>query len=433
MIVTVIGLGKIGLPLAVQFAIKGHEVLGVDINPETVVLVNRGIEPFPGEDKLQELLAQAVTSGSLRASLSTSECVAVSDVVVVIVPLKVNDLLEPDYSAIDSVTEDIAQRLKKGALVIYETTLPIGTTRNRCGRIIEERSLLQMGVDFFLVFSPERVLTGRVFSDLRKYPKIVGGVNERSAVEGVKFYESVFDFDIRSDLARPNGVWKVDSLEAAEFVKLAETTFRDVNIALANTFARHADHLQLDVYQIIEASNSQSFSHIHQPGVAVGGHCIPIYPIFYLAGDKGAELVEVSRRQNADMPHYFVSRIMEHVGELQGKKVLVLGASYRENVKELSYSGAFQLIHHLESNGALPEIFDPLFTNTELSRSGLRPITSQLKEFEIAIVQTRDEEFFKLFIQNEFSNLRYIFDGRNLFRGVSPKSDVPIITLGRGS
>ena len=137
------------------------------------------------------------------------------------------------------------------------------------------------------MFSPERVLTGRVFADLRKYPKLVGGIDPESEKRGIEFYESVLDFDERDDLPKPNGVWPMGSAEAAEMAKLAETTYRDVNIGLANQFARFADKNGIDVYAVIEACNSQPYSHIHQPGIAVGGHCIPVYPRLYLHNDPG--------------------------------------------------------------------------------------------------------------------------------------------------
>ena len=131
--------------------------------------------------------------------------------------------------------------------------------------------------------SPERVFSGRIFEDLRKYPKLIGGLDDPSSKRVAEFYEAVLDFDDRPDLARGNGVWDLGSVEAAELAKLAETTYRDVNIGLANTFAMYADSIGVDIFAVIEASNSQPFSHIHQPGIAVGGHCIPVYPRFYLS------------------------------------------------------------------------------------------------------------------------------------------------------
>jgi nucleotide sugar dehydrogenase len=280
--ITVVALGKIGLPLAVQFARKGHSVIGTDVNEKTVELVNSGVEPFPGEAHLGEYLAEVVKIGALRATSNTTSAVAESDAVVVVVPLFVDKDGVPDFGWMDAATQSIGNGLKPGTLVSYETTLPVGTTRDRFAPALEKLSGLKAGVDFHLVFSPERVFTGRVFADLRKYPKLVGGINEASGAHGVKFYEEVLDFDERADLLRGNGVWDLGSSEASELAKLAETTYRDVNIALANQFALFSESHGIDVQKVIDASNSQPFSHIHRPGIAVGGHCIPIYPRFYL-------------------------------------------------------------------------------------------------------------------------------------------------------
>ncbi len=234
--VTVVGLGKIGLPLAVQFAASGHTVHGADVDPVTVQTVNEGTEPFPGEAHLAEKLAQVVASGALVATTDTAAAVRESDAVVVVVPLFVDDEARPDFGWMDSATDDIARGLTPGTLVSYETTLPVGTTRTRWKPRLESGSGLVEGVDFHLVFSPERVLTGRVFADLRKYPKLVGGLSAEGAAKAVEFYESVLQFDERPDLERGNGVWDLGSAEAAEMAKLAETTYRDVNIGLANQF-----------------------------------------------------------------------------------------------------------------------------------------------------------------------------------------------------
>src|SRR5690606_37622311 len=189
---------------------------------------------------------------------------------------------EPDFGWMDAATRSLGEHLSRGTLVAYETTLPVGTTRTRWKPLLEQVSGLTEGEDFHLVFSPERVLTGRVFEDLRKYPKLVGGLSAEGARRAIEFYAAVLDFDERDDLPRPNGVWDLGSAEASELAKLAETTYRDVNIGLANQFARYSEQIGVDVYQVIDASNSQPYSHIHRPGIAVGGHCIPVYPRLYL-------------------------------------------------------------------------------------------------------------------------------------------------------
>ena len=304
--ICVVALGKIGLPLAVQFASKGHEVIGADVNAETVELVNAGVEPFPGEAHLAEKLDDVVSRGLLTATTDTAAAVAQCEVVVVVVPLFVDEESRPDFGWMDAATEAIARGLQPGTLVSYETTLPVGTTRTRYAPMLEQGSGLVAGDGFHLVFSPERVLTGRVFADLRKYPKLVGGINQDSERRGIAFYESVLDFDERDDLPRANGVWPMGSAEAAEMAKLAETTYRDVNIGLANQFAKFADKNGIDVYAVIEACNSQPYSHIHQPGIAVGGHCIPVYPRLYLHNDPDATIVAAAREANAGMPEYAV-------------------------------------------------------------------------------------------------------------------------------
>jgi UDP-N-acetyl-D-glucosamine dehydrogenase len=208
--VAVVALGKIGLPLAVQFAKKGHEVVGVDVNVNTVDSINKGREPFPGEAFLAEYLQSVVANGSLTATTRYAEAIPNADVVVVVVPLFVNLDGTPEFARLDDATASIGRHLTPGTTVLYETTLPVGTTRNRWVPRLEEASELRCGSDFFVAYSPERVLTGRVFADLRAYPKIVGGVDAESAKRAELFYQDVLDFDDRPDLSQPNGVWDVD-------------------------------------------------------------------------------------------------------------------------------------------------------------------------------------------------------------------------------
>jgi nucleotide sugar dehydrogenase len=369
--ICVVALGKIGLPLAVQFASKGHKVIGADVNERTVDLVNAGSEPFPGEHLLGEKLKAAVEAGTLKATTDTAAAVGESEAVVIVVPLFVDADGTPDFGWMDAATKAVAKGLKPGTLVSYETTLPVGTTRDRWAPMLEEGSGLRAGHDFHLVFSPERVLTGRVFADLRRYPKLVGGVDEASAKAGVAFYESVLDFDEREDLPRPNGVWDLGSAEASEMAKLAETTYRDVNIGLANQFARYADRRGIDVMKVIEACNSQPYSHIHRPGIAVGGHCIPIYPQMYLWNDPEATVVRAAREANAAMPSYAADLLAAAYGDLDGAAVLILGAAYRGGVKETAFSGVFPLVDALRAKGAVPYVQDPMYTPEELEHEGL--------------------------------------------------------------
>ena len=409
--ICVVALGKIGLPLAVQFADKGHHVIGADVDQRVVDLVNAGEEPFPGEHQLAEKLAAAVKDGRLRATTNTSEAVAQSEAVVLVVPLFVDAEGVPDFRAMDSATKAVAAGLEPGTLVSYETTLPVGTTRNRWGSMLAEGSGLQPGKDFSLVFSPERVLTGRVFADLRKYPKLVGGVDAASAEHGVRFYEQVLDFDERPDLDKPNGVWDLGSAEAAELAKLAETTYRDVNIGLANQFARYADSIDVDIMKVIEACNTQPYSHIHRPGIAVGGHCIPIYPRIYLWNDPAATVVRSAREANADMPGYAVDLLAAGYGDLAGARVLVLGAAYRGEVKETAFSGVFPTVAELQRRGATVFVSDPLYTGSELEDLGLPPHKGE--DVDAAVIQT-DHASYASLTPKDLPGVKVLVDGRRV-------------------
>ncbi|WP_338538512.1 nucleotide sugar dehydrogenase [Janibacter terrae] len=413
--VTVVGLGKIGLPLAVQFARSGATVIGADVNPRVVDLVTSGEEPFPGEEHLADYLQEVVREGRLSATTDTAAAVSQSDVVVVVVPLFVDDEARPDFGWMDSATGDIARglRAENNTLVIYETTLPVGTTRTRWKPRLEEGSGLREGSGFHLVFSPERVLTGRVFADLRKYPKLLGGLSTDGASRATTFYESVLQFDERPDLKRGNGVWDLGSAEAAEMAKLAETTYRDVNIGLANQFGVFAAKNGIDVHQVIEASNSQPYSHIHSPGIAVGGHCIPVYPRLYLWNDPDATVVRAARAANAAMPEYTVGLAEAAAsGSLKGKRVVVLGAAYRGRVKETAFSGVFGTVDALRARGAEVLVHDPMYSDAELGDFGWTPY--RLGEaVDVVIVQADHPEYADL-SQSDFPGLEVAIDGRRV-------------------
>lgn len=409
--ICVVALGKIGLPLAVQFARKGHRVYGADVDARTVDVVNQGVPPFPNEAGLEEALAEVVTAGLLTATTDTTAAVADSNAVVVVVPLFVDSEAVPDFGWMDAATRAIGAGLRPGTLVSYETTLPVGTTRTRWAPMLAETSGLTPGEDFHLAFSPERVLTGRVFADLRKYPKLVGGIDEGSGRHAEEFYRAVLDFDERDDLPQPNGVWNLGSAEAAEMAKLAETTYRDVNIGLANQFARYADTVGVDVLKVIEACNSQPYSHIHRPGIAVGGHCIPIYPQIYLWNDPAATVVRAAREANTGMPHYAVELLAAACGDLTDVSVLVLGAAYRGGVKEAAFSGVFPIVAELQGRGARAYVSDPLYTPEELEALGLPAHRGE--PVEAAVIQADHREYATL-SPEDLPGVTVLVDGRRV-------------------
>jgi nucleotide sugar dehydrogenase len=410
--VCVVALGKIGLPLAVQIASRGHRVRGADIDRHVVDLVNAGVEPFPGEHDLATKLSEVVDRGLLDATTDTAAAVRASEAVVVVVPLVVDSEARPDFRALDAANRAIAAGLRPGTLVAYETTVPVGSTRQRFMPMLAELSGLSID-QFDVVYSPERVYSGRIFADLRRYPKLVGAMTPEGAARAEAFYSAVLEFDDRTDMHRPNGVWDLGSTEAAEFAKVAETTYRDVNIGLANQFARFADTIGIDVYSVIEAANSQPFSHIHQPGIAVGGHCIPVYPRFYLSNDPDATVVRAARTANEDMPRYCVERLKALCGgSLSGRKVAVLGAAYRGGVKETAFSGVFGVVDALRAEQAVAVVHDPLYSHDELRALGLEPFDVG-QRCDAAIIQSDHREYRQL-RPSDLPGASAVFDGRRV-------------------
>jgi nucleotide sugar dehydrogenase len=421
-LVAVVGLGKIGLPLAVQYAQHGWRVIGCDSNHQVVEMINAGQPHVQEEPELADVLPSLVQHGLLSATVDTTEAVRQADVVVVIVPVVVDAESQANFAAIDAVTSAIGTGLHPGMLVIYETTVPVGTTAGRFAQMLERASNLTAGQDFLLAYSPERVSSHTLFRDLRLYPKIVGGINNQSTSAAVAFYQSVLDANILA----------MDSSNDAEFVKLIEATYRDVNIALANEFARFADARGLNVTAAITAANTQPYSHIHTPGVGVGGHCIPVYPYFLLAGLQEIPasagtldmltLPRTARRINDEMAEYAVSRIEEALGSLINRSVLILGVAYRGDVREAAFTSAKRLQDVLVRHGALAYSDDPLFSKDELCSLGHTPLPSGAEGQIEAIILQANHQVYQLLDFSLFPRCQVILDGRQAFQRATVES-----------
>jgi len=410
--ITVIGLGKIGLPLAVYFT-QESDVIGLDSNHKVVEQVNLGQEPFPGESNLQNLLETAISSKKLFATQDQKHAISNADVILICVPLITDKNNIPDFDNIDLVVRAIGKYIKKGTLVAFETTLPVGTTRNRFTKIIEQESGFKVGQDFFVVFSPERVLIGRIFEDLSKYPKLVGGVTSSCTIKGVEFYESVLRFSSLSELNSDPGVFALENCEAAEFAKIAETTYRDVNIGLANEFAVYAKKYNIDFQEVIKAANSQPYSYIHTPGISVGGHCIPIYPHFYLSDFSNSTIVNAARVLNKSMPQYAVGQIKQSFLSLKNMSIGILGLTYRPGVKETAFSGALDLLELLSNESSLVYGYDPLLDENEIIGLGFN-YKREMSNLDGIILHTEHPEFSDINF-HEISTLKFVYDGRNLY------------------
>ena len=403
--IAVVGLGHIGLPLAVQYASRGHDVTGCDIDERIVGDINAGTSPHDDEQALVERVPGLVRAGRLRATTDDAAGVREAEVVVVIVPVVVDEDREIDFGPIDAATREVASGLRPGTLVIYETTLPVGTTRDRFGPMLEAGSGLQLDRDLFLAFSPERVLVGRVLLDLRRYPKVVGGVSEESTRRAVAFYEAALD--------EGTEILAVASAETAEMTKLAETTYRDVNIALANEYARYAAKRGIDVSEVIAAANSQPYSHILTPGVGVGGHCIPVYPHFLFNAEPDLRLPPLARAINDEMATFAVAELERRLGPLSGVDVLVLGIAYRADVREDAFSSAFRLRDQLLAAGAVVHGHDPYFAPEHLAELGFAPYDlSAPTPVRAAVVQAPHATYQSLDLSS-IPGLELVLDGRN--------------------
>ncbi len=424
-VVAVVGAGKMGLPLAAQFASHGWSVIAVDIDQGVVDAINDGRSHVDEEPGLAELVSSAHEAGRLRATTDGAAAAREADVVVLIVPVMLDAASRPDHRHMDAATDSIAPGIHPGSLVIYETTLPVGDTRGRYAPRLEAASGLRAEVDgdvgFLLAFSPERLYSGAALRNLATYPKLVGGLGPLSRDRAAAFYDSVLDAEIVA----------MSSAEAAEFSKLADTTYRDVNIALANEFANYAGRIGVDVTEVIAAANSQPYSHIHQPGIGVGGHCIPVYPHFLLDRAPELSLVARAREVNDGQVDVAIGAVREALGSLDGVGVLVLGLTYRHGVKELAYSRALPLIERLRAAGARVLAYDPLLTDEEIARTGAEPWRwgEAASGVRAIITQTADPRWNEL-DQRWLPDLQVVLDGRNSLGDLVAAAGVRRIGIG---
>lgn len=409
--IAVVGLGKIGLPLAVQYARHGHKVIGCDTNARVVENLNMGKSHVQEEPELPLEVSRLVCEGLLSATSHTAAAVRAADVVVVIVPVAIDAEHKVNSAQIDAATTAIGEGLQPGTLIIYETTLPVGTTSRHLRSLLERSSELRAGADFYLAYSPERVSSKSIFRDLQAYPKVVGGIDAESTSRATAFYHSVLDAEVIT----------MASTDEAEFVKLIETTYRDVNIALANEYACYADAHGLNVHAAIAAANTQPYSHIHAPGVGVGGHCIPVYPYFLFTNPYDnlqqlnnctLALPRQARRINDDMAEYAVQRMEDAIGPLCSQTVLLLGVAYRGDVRETAFTSANLLQEALKRRGALVYVDDPLFSESELRTLGYTALPLGDENRVDAIIFQCNHSIYQTFDFSRFEKCRAVLDGR---------------------
>ncbi len=411
--VAVIGLGYVGLPLAVEKAKAGFSVVGVERNPERVAMVNRG-ENYIG-DVVPDDLAAVVRSGKLRATQDFS-VVADVDVVTICVPTPLDRNKQPDTSYIEYVVEQSLPFLRRGQLIVLESTTYPGTTEEIIQRQVEARGLV-VGRDVFLAFSPERVDPGNQRYKTKNTPKVVGGVTKDCTRIAAALYEQVLE----------GAVFQVSSPRVAEMTKILENTFRIVNISLVNELAQLCERMGIDIWEVIEAAKTKPFGFMpFYPGPGLGGHCIPLDP-FYLSWkakeyDFSTRFIELAGQVNDDMPHHVVERSMILLNDagksVRKAKVLVLGVAYKRDIDDTRESPSLKvisLLHHLGADVVYHDPYVPSVT-VDGTEYASRPLDEKLlRGCDLALVLT------------DHSNVDYdlvvrgaplVFDARNATRSV---------------
>lgn len=375
--VCVIGLGYIGLPTAILFANSGLRVYGCDINDKLVELINSKKAPN-NESELGERLSEAVDSGLFYASNRPTPC----DIYIITVQTPFNvDSRTADLRYLVSAMDSLKDILKDGDLIIIESTIPPGTMQST---VAPHLGAISQGKNILLAHVPEHALVGRLFYELVNNSRLIGGIDDESTEAAASLYSKV----VKGELIRTNA-------GTAEMVKIMENTYRDVNIALANDFARYAENAGIDVWEAIKAANHHPRVHIHLPGPGVGGECIAVDPLFLLnRDDVDLPMVRTARNVNGSMPSYVVSRILDVCREsgIEDPIIAILGLSFKANVADSRNSPSLELCHILDDHGLDYRAFDPL-CRPGLCSNQRYSLKDTLEGADIAVVLVDHDQF----------------------------------------
>jgi UDP-N-acetyl-D-mannosaminuronic acid dehydrogenase len=389
--ICILGLGYIGLPTASTFAVNGVKVLGVDINPNIVETLRKG-DIHIHEPGLRDVVTQAVHSGNFSASATPEE----ADAFLIAVPTPFKDGEYGDFEgrkykladmgAVISATEAIVPVLRKGNLVVLESTSPPLTTLNLVAPILE-RSGLKAGTDFFLCYSPERVLPGQILRELIENARVIGGVTPESARAGHDLYATF----VKGKIIETDAT-------TAEMVKIMENTTRDVNIAIANEFARLAEKFGVDIWEAIRLANLHPRINILNPGPGVGGHCISVDPWFFVeAAPELTPLIYHARFVNDAQPHFVLEKVRRALGELKGKKIAALGLAYKPDVDDLRESPATEVVHLLQKEGAQVKCWEPFKPTAKMDGIDMATdLNVAIKDADLILLLVKHTEFASL-------------------------------------
>ena len=417
----IVGLGYVGLPLAVAFSEAGFQVLGIDIQQKRVDTVNRGQSYIA--DVSDERLQAVIANNRLQATTEQGK-LKETDAICICVPTPLTKTKDPDLTYVVHESKEVSKYLQPGQLIILESTTYPGTTREVVLPILES-SELRGGIDFYLAYSPERVDPGNKKYSIRNTPKIVGGINSQSTELARVLYSQVADI-----------VVSVSCPEVAEMTKIFENVFRSVNIALVNELAQLCEKFGVSVWEVVDAASTKPFGYMpFYPGPGVGGHCIPLDP-YYLANkarefDFHTRFIELAAEINEHMPYYVVSRIMEALNSrgksLTGAKVLVLGVAYKKDIEDIRESSSLKLIQLLSDKGARVSYNDPYISKIELSQGRVTSVVLTKENLSSAdcVVIATDHSCYNMDEVIAYSKL--VFDTRGATRGLEGNN---IVRLG---
>ncbi len=418
----VIGLGYVGLPLAVEYAKVGFHVTGIDVSEERVKALNRGISYIP--DVLEEEIRSLVKEGRLKAT-TKFEALRDIDGMMICVPTPLRKTKDPDISYIVATVESLVKYLHRPQIIVLESTTYPGTTNELVLPMLEATGL-KAGKDFFLGFSPERIDPGNQIYTTTTIPKVVSGITPACCEAIALMYGQV----IRT-------IVPVSSTKVAEMVKLLENTFRSVNIGLVNELALMCDPLGVNVWEVIEAAKSKPFGFMpFYPGPGLGGHCIPIDPLYLSWKAKlhgfDPRFIELASQINASMPPYVVQRVGEALNDkgkaVKGARILVIGVAYKRNVGDMRESPALEIIHLLRTKGAKVQYHDPFVPALREETFSLKSVplsTATLAQADCVVVVTDHDQLNYKFIER---GSRLVLDTRNVFAKARVRSN-RIVTL----
>lgn len=423
-LVGVVGLGYVGLPLAVEKAKAGYKTIGFDIQPQKVEMVNQGIN-YIG-DVVDAELSELVAVGLLSATTDFSFIKDV-DFIAICVPTPLDSFQQPDISYVQSSAMEVAKYIKRGSMVVLESTTYPGTTEELLLPILEEGSGLKCGEDFYLAFSPERVDPGNLIYQTKNTPKVVGGVGCEATEVIAAMYRNVLDGE----------VFEASSPKVAEMEKILENTYRNINIGLINELAILCHKMNINIWEVIEAAKTKPFGFTpFYPGPGLGGHCIPLDPYYlsWKAREYGfhTSMIEASMMINDRMPEYTVERAGKILNRfkkaLNGAQILILGVAYKQDIDDYRESPAIRVIEEFLKNGAQVEYYDPYvteFTDKGKTMEGLKELSGEkIQLADLVVITTAHTKVDYDWVQQ---NAKAVFDTKNAMKNVKSRDNIELL------